>query len=415
MASGDYLFSTHNLADDIEHRRKKMREEIGNLTSSELEAKEDSMWLDHFEQEYRFEVPQIQHDKIQSERREVDVDVSGDPNRNLFGDPGPILVRGSEVTYFVPYEGDGQIFWGRPSTRNVNPPRGSVEPGELHLRYVRNDQNGIAAKADFDRDFQEIQKHLAWAEETVKDFNHSIRADALNLLGERRIQLSKYKEMDAALGYPLRHRSNIAEIYAPPVERPKVLPAGRAATVRASASASERPSEPFLEMDTYERILGLLSQMATVIERSPQAFSKMGEEDIRFVLLVPLNTHYEGKASAEPFNFEGKTDILIRADGKNIFIAECKFWRGPESPNDALDQLLGYASWRDTKTALLVFNRQKNFTQVLARIPETVKSHPNFKRQEPYKSETGFRFVLHHRDDKSRELIVTVLAFEVPA
>ncbi len=118
MASGDYLFSTHNLADDIEHRRKKMREEIGNLTSSELKAKEDSMWLDHFEQEYRFEVPQIQHDKIQSERREVDVDVSGDPNRNLFRDSGPILVRGSEVTYFVPYEGESLSamrwtnYWG---------------------------------------------------------------------------------------------------------------------------------------------------------------------------------------------------------------------------------------------------------------------------------------------------------------
>ncbi len=44
-----------------------------------------------------------------------------------------------------------------------------------------------------------------------------------------------------------------------------------------------------------------------------------------------------------------------------------------------------------------------------------MKSHPNFMRQEPYKSETGFRFVLHHRDDKSRELIMTVLAFEAPA
>jgi hypothetical protein len=415
MASGDYLFSTHNLADEIEYRKKKMREEIGNLTSSDLETKKDSTWLDYFEKEYRFDVPRIQYDKIQSERREVDVDVSGDPNRNLFQDPGPILVRGSEVIYFVPYEGDGQIFWGRPSTRNMNPPRGSVEPGELRLRYVRADQNGIAAKADFDRDLQEIQKHLGWAGETVKNFNHSIRADALNLLGERRIQLSKYKEMDATLGYPLRQRSDIPEIYAPSVVRSKVLPAGRAATVPASAATSERPSEPFLEMDTYEHILGLLSQMATVIERSPQAFSKMGEEDIRFVLLVPLNTHYEGQASAEAFNFEGKTDILIRADGKNIFIAECKFWRGPESLSDALDQLLGYASWRDTKTALLVFNRQKNFTQVLERIPDTVKAHPNFKRQEPYKSETGFRFVLHHRDDKSRELIVTVLAFEVPA
>jgi hypothetical protein len=173
--------------------------------------------------------------------------------------------------------------------------------------------------------------------------------------------------------------------------------------------------EPFLEEATYKRILDLISQMATVIERSPQAFRTMGEEDIRFVLLVPLNTHYEGQASAEAFNFEGKTDILIKAEGKNIFIAECKFWRGPQSLRDALDQLLGYASWRDTKTALLIFNRQKNLTNVLGQIPQTMREHPNFRREDKYPSETGFRFVMHHRDDKSRELVVTVLVFEVPS
>jgi len=141
----------------------------------------------------------------------------------------------------------------------------------------------------------------------------------------------------------------------------------------------------------------------------------MKEEDLRQHFLVQLNGHYEGQATGETFNFDGKTDILIRAEGKNIFVAECKFWRGPESLHDALDQVLGYASWRDTKTALIVFNRQKNFTDVLAKIPEVVKAHLNFKRQEKFESESSFRFILHHRDDKNRELILTVVAFEVPA
>ena len=39
-----------------------------------------------------------------------------------------------------------------------------------------------------------------------------------------------------------------------------------------------------------------------------------------------LNGHYEGGASGETFNYEGKTDILIRVQGKNIFIAECEYW-----------------------------------------------------------------------------------------
>jgi hypothetical protein len=219
--------------------------------------------------------------------------------------------------------------------------------------------------------------------------------------------------MEDALGYPLRERSNVPEIYSRPEVRKKVAPVPPAAHRESSASTPK--GEPFLEMATYEHILQLLSQMATVIERSPQAFNKMGEEDIRFVLLVPLNTHYEGQASAEAFNFEGKTDILIRSGSKNIFVAECKFWRGAESFREALDQLLGYASWRDTKTALLIFNRQKNLTSILKQIRELVKAHRKFCRQEQFASETGFRFVMRHRDDDDRKLTVTVLVFEVPS
>ena len=31
----------------------------------------------------------------------------------------------------------------------------------------------------------------------------------------------------------------------------------------------------------------------------------------------------------------------MRSEGKNIFIAECKFWAGPSGLSEALDQLLG--------------------------------------------------------------------------
>jgi uncharacterized protein YueI len=89
-------------------------------------------------------------------------------------------------------------------------------------------------------------------------------------------------------------------------------------------------------------------------------------------------------------------------------------WNGEKSLLDKIDQLLGYTSWRDTKTAILVFNRNVEFSRVVLQIPEAVKKHRNFKRQVEYKSETGFRFILHHNEDKNRELILTVLAFNVP-
>ena len=155
--------------------------------------------------------------------------------------------------------------------------------------------------------------------------------------------------------------------------------------------------------------------MVTVMERSPHAFKDMGEEDLRTHFLVQLSGHYEGQATGETFNFEGKTDILIRADGRNIFIAECKFWTGPAGLTKALDQLIGYTSWRDTKAALLIFNRDRNMSTVLGGITKTVREHPNYKVEQDAKSETEFRYVFGHRDDVNREVTVAILVFDVPA
>jgi hypothetical protein len=100
-----------------------------------------------------------------------------------------------------------------------------------------------------------------------------------------------------------------------------------------------------------------MQNMVQVMELSPHVFYNMGEEDLRTHFLVQLNGAFKGQATGETFNFQGKTDILIRVEGKNVFIAECKFWKGEEALFATLDQLLSYLSWRDTKAALLVFNR----------------------------------------------------------
>lgn len=127
-----------------------------------------------------------------------------------------------------------------------------------------------------------------------------------------------------------------------------------------------------------------------------------------------MNGHYEGQATGETFNYQGKTDILIRSDGKNIFIGECKYWSGPKKFSETIDQLLGYSSWRDTKVAVIVFSRNRDFTNVVAAMDQTTKEHPNFKRALGKKSETSFRYVFAHRDDPNRELLMTAMAFHVP-
>jgi hypothetical protein len=167
-------------------------------------------------------------------------------------------------------------------------------------------------------------------------------------------------------------------------------------------------------MEEYEHILSVLRNMTLVLERSPAAFVTMDEEAIRQHFLVQLNGQYEGQATGETFNAAGKTDILIRSGERNVFIAECKFWGGASEFTKAIDQLLGYLTWRDTKTAIVLFNTNKNMSGVLAKVPEVVKAHPACRVQLDYTTEGSFRFRLARPDDPGRELLLTVLVFDVP-
>ena len=179
-------------------------------------------------------------------------------------------------------------------------------------------------------------------------------------------------------------------------------------------SLIQESSEPTVELTEYDHILEIILAMVKVMERSPDTFAHMGEENIRDIILVNLNGHYQGQATGETFNAGGKTDILIRAKDTNIFIAECNFWEGEQGYLKTIDQLLGYVTWRDTKTAIILFNRRKNFGSVLAKIPDVTKEHPNYKSTGSYPSNTGFRFVFTNANDSAKELVLTVLAFDIP-
>jgi hypothetical protein len=172
--------------------------------------------------------------------------------------------------------------------------------------------------------------------------------------------------------------------------------------------------EPMLEEGEYQHILGIFGRYGQSDGTQPKAFHDIDEESVRMHFLVQLNGQYEGQATGETFNYQGKTDILIRSGDRNIFIAECKFWGGPAKVTETIDQLLGYLSWRDSKTAILLFNRNRDFSRVLTEIPNVVRAHPNFQKEEGRRGETGFRYAFRHKDDAAKILHLTVMAFDIP-
>ena len=157
-----------------------------------------------------------------------------------------------------------------------------------------------------------------------------------------------------------------------------------------------------------------MRSMSLVIERNPDAFSTLNEESIRTHFLLQLNGHYEGGASGETFNASGKTDILIRVDDKNIFIAECKFWRGPKYFNDSIDQLLSYLTWRDSKCALLVFNKTKDTSAVKKKMHEMMENRQEFKKTIFHKLDGDSRYIFVKESDLGKEIIITTQLYDIP-
>lgn len=317
-------------------------------------------------------------------------------------------VRRHIVTYHVPFDGNGAAFQYEPSSRTVPGPRGIVIGQEVLIRLESNGQTAEQLNASFSSRIHEIRKHLNTLGNDVKGIPRDIEASVRHYIDERRAELLRSKNLVANLGFPMKKRESAPSTYRAPDVRRKV------SAIQTKVVAPFKP-EPTLDESDYQHILGVMDNMTKVMERSPHTFHKMGEEDIRQHFLVQLNGQYEGQATGETFNFEGKTDILIRSEGRNIFIAECKFWHGEKGFAETVDQLLSYLTWRDTKTALVVFNKNKNLSGVLEAIKAAMPNHPQYKRGPKIEGETRFRYILASTSDPNREIIVTVLVYDVPS
>jgi len=408
MASGETLFTKYDLGSSLHSQLQKMQNEIAGYPANELLNTGTERLLDYFEEKYRANIPELNESGAMFDQVETQVDVRHDWDRAVTDRSRPALVPGTRYEFSIPFTGDAVLFDMRASSFSLNPPYAAINEGRVVFTYERTDHNAEALKAAFGRDLSAVKTALAWVREDVEPFNATLRGEALQAIEARRARLLANQNVAAAIGIPLKRREDAPKTYVAPEVRRKP------AITRPPASTKPYTPEPALEMAEYDHILRVIRDMILVMERSPHAFANMHEPGIRDHILVQLNGHYEGRATGETFNFKGKTDILIRVDDKNIFVAECKFWDGPKSLTDTIDQLLGYATWRDSKLAVVLLYRGRNFSDMLAKVPPTMLDHPGVMRQLGYKHETDSRYLLRHRDDPDKELMLTVLCFNIP-
>lgn len=402
------LFVTHDLDHSLRSTMQKMRQEVETLGENRLLNTAPDDLKRYLVEKHSVTPITLLRDQWYADHEDVPVDVRRDPMRWIDDRSRPAIVAGERIDVRIPFDGEAELFYAKANTFTMNPPRAVIEKNELLLRFESPADQPRDVRALVDRTLADIEQHLGWQRPMIDAHNGALPAAAEQAISERRNRLLAQSQRAEALGIPIRRRADAPKTYALPTVKRKAAP-----TLPPATTAQFKP-EPALGMELYEHILKVVQDMALVMERSPDAFKAMNEEALRQHFLVQLNGQFEGKATGETFNMAGKTDILLREGDRNVFIAECKFWKGPKAFGDAIDQLLGYATWRDGKTAVLVFNRGVETSTVLTGIDTVAKAHANFKRAMDWPHESGFRYVVHSNGDKNRELVLTVLVFHVP-
>jgi len=176
------------------------------------------------------------------------------------------------------------------------------------------------------------------------------------------------------------------------------------------------PTTDFAD-DLYHDVLTTLAAYGKDLETKPRVYSRQDEEGLRDHFLTMLASRYERTTvTGETFNKNGKTDILLKDDqGNNLFIAECKWWKGPVIFHSTIDQLFdNYVTWRDTKLALVFFVDNKDFSNVLNQIVDEAALHPYFVKFVSKKNDSEFRFIFRQKDDANHEVKLEILFFHFP-
>jgi len=408
MPREDCLFTGPGwyLAD--QHQRQEMARDIESMDGNRLLNSAVDDLAKYFAEKYQVAVPELDMGNLVVDHRETEIEVRGESLRMVMGRSQPSYVKGTEVEAEIPFTGDAEAFKVQPNPFSLNPPRATVSGSRVVFTVVGTSLGATDVKREIDATVTSIESCLTNLRGNFAGLNAQLFDEAKAAIEARRTKLLANQNMVASLGFKVRERQGAPTTYVAPEIRRRITP------VMPPASGTPFRPEPALSTDDYEHILAVMQSMTQVMELSPSAFRAVDEEALRSHFLVQLNGHYQGQATGETFNYEGKTDILIRSEGKNIFIAECKFWSGPKRLAETIDQLLSYSSWRDTKTAVVVFNRTRAFSKVLAAIPDAVREPPRYYHDLPGSSETAFRYLFANRDDRNRELFLTVLAFDVP-
>jgi len=328
------------------------------------------------------------------------------PSANFFVEEGEEYSR-QIITYHIPYSGDRDLLHCKRSMLGGRSIETEIHENEISFDIInwRNDPEEIKREAN------EIISYIKEQENYIKNeingYNSNIENEARKIFQARKAVILKQYNLVESLGVPFKRAEKVPFTFSVPLVKRKPV-------VKPSTSSEKFTPEFTLDTSEYNYILKICHETGIEMERHPSIYFEKDEETLRDHFIMMLSSHFPS-VTGETFNKTGKTDILIRHKNSNIFVAECKFWKGIKAFYETIDQILSYLTWRDSKTAILCFVKNKELDPILKQIESKTSEHGCYIKYNGKQSDSWFDFEFHLKDDPSRGIKLAVLCFHFPS
>jgi len=346
-----------------------LHEEIKTTVKSEtpeylLNVNEDEH-LQHLLGRFRLEPLQIHFDKAFASPREEMIAAERFPGSSFSVQSGEKYPK-QVFRYYIPYEGTEELLKCIPNPRIMWTNEVELKDGNICFDIIDFYGDAARVKSKAESIIKPMGQQLENVMKQVNAYNEQVTNFIKEVITKRKAELQSQIRVAGSLGVPIRKSAHVPETFRIPEVRRKVIP-------KPTVPEGAGMPEPTIGDDIYQEILKVIHDTGKVFERLPNTYADKDEEALRDHLILILEPHFEIGTTGETFNKSGKTDILMRYETSNVFVAECLWWDGSKKYLEKIDQLLGYLTWRDSKTAIVCFVGRKDFSHILSEITETTK------------------------------------------
>lgn len=404
------IFQKGQISDVFQQVCEKIKTAIDNQSESYILNVNETDYIDYLEKIYRLSVPEIHFDHEYVDSYEADIPAENFPEAFY-------VIKGKKykkdiIKFFIPVSGDINLLNFRPaSSFSVLGANFAIEGNNLVTEFINFSNNADEIKRNYENEVNRIHSNYNILIKDIQIFNNSLRMQINGYLSQRKQTLLDKNNLMSSLGVPLKKKGNVTTTFTIP------NPALREKIVIVKPEVTEKgfTPEPTLDDKNYQAILKIINDVGKNFERMPSVYKDKDEETLRDHIIFVLDPNFEfGSASGETFNKSGKTDILLRYDSSVVFIAECKFWSGEKKYMSTIDQLLGYLTWRDTKSSVIIFVKQKDFSAVIEKVKNETSQHSNFLSFVNQSDENWFNYRFHINGDRNREVRLAIQLFHLP-